>query len=141
MAASLMNLLDDLETRLERTQAELHALREENQRLKQQLTQPHAQEQGVPSPIPATVTEAYSEEAVYQEATDSAEAEQETPQIGAQEADRPEEQEAFEPSVAAFEPNVTESLVRDRASESISDSYETANNLAESSQTAAQSVV
>ena len=90
----------------------------------------------MPSPIPATVTEAYSEEAVYQEATDSAEAEQETPQIGAQEADRPEEQEAFEPSVAAFEPNVTESLVRDRASESISDSYETANNLAESSQTA-----
>ena len=140
MAASLMNMLDDLETRLERTQAELHALREENQRLKQQLTQPHAQEQGVPSPIPATVTEAYSEEAVYQEATDSAEAEQETPQIGAQEADRPEEQEAFEPSVAAFEPNVTESVVNerasDRASEKASDSNETANNLAESLQSA-----
>lgn len=37
MAASLMNMLDDLELRLERTQAELQALREENQRLKQQL--------------------------------------------------------------------------------------------------------
>lgn len=37
MAASLMNMLDDLEARLERTQAELQALREENQRLKQQL--------------------------------------------------------------------------------------------------------
>lgn len=37
MAASLMNMLDNLEARLERTQAELQALREENQRLKQQL--------------------------------------------------------------------------------------------------------
>lgn len=37
MAASLMDLLDDLEARLERTQAELQALRDENQRLKQQL--------------------------------------------------------------------------------------------------------
>lgn len=38
MAASLMNMLDDLEARLERTQAELEALRAENQRLKQQLS-------------------------------------------------------------------------------------------------------
>jgi ProP effector len=38
MAASLMNMLDDLEARLERTQEELQALREENQRLKQQLS-------------------------------------------------------------------------------------------------------
>ncbi|WP_386082997.1 ProQ/FINO family protein [Vreelandella sp. F11] len=54
MAASLMNMLDDLEARLERTQAELQALREENQRLKQQLAQQDAQEQSVPSPEPVT---------------------------------------------------------------------------------------
>ncbi|OJA03955.1 ProQ/FINO family protein [Halomonas sp. QHL1] len=58
MAASLMNMLDDLETRLERTQAELHALREENQRLKQQLAlKDDAQGQSVPSPETATVIE------------------------------------------------------------------------------------
>ncbi|MDQ7733418.1 ProQ/FINO family protein [Halomonas sp. SpR1] len=58
MAASLINMLDDLEARLERTQAELQALREENQRLKQQLAQKDAQEQSVPSSEPTTVVEA-----------------------------------------------------------------------------------
>ena len=58
MAASLMNMLDDLEARLERTQAELQALREENQRLKQQLAQQDAQEQSVPSPEPITAVDA-----------------------------------------------------------------------------------
>lgn len=58
MAASLMNMLDDLEARLERTQAELQALREENQRLKQQLAQQDAQEQSVPSPEPVTAVDA-----------------------------------------------------------------------------------
>lgn len=57
MAASLMNMLDDLETRLERTQAELQALREENQRLKQQLAQQDAQAQSVPSSDPTTTIE------------------------------------------------------------------------------------
>ncbi|MBT2787296.1 MULTISPECIES: ProQ/FINO family protein [unclassified Halomonas] len=58
MAASLMNMLDDLETRLERTQAELLALREENQRLKQQLAQKDAQAQSVPSSEPAATIKA-----------------------------------------------------------------------------------
>ena len=58
MAASLMNMLDDLDARLERTQAELQALREENQRLKQQLAQQDAQEQSVPSPEPVTAVDA-----------------------------------------------------------------------------------
>lgn len=58
MAASLTNMLDDLETRLERTQAELQALREENQRLKQQLAKKDTQAQSVPSSEPATTIEA-----------------------------------------------------------------------------------
>lgn len=58
MAASLMNMLDDLEARLERTQAELQALRDENQRLKQQLAQQGPQEQSVPSPEPITAVDA-----------------------------------------------------------------------------------
>ena len=45
MAASLTNLLDDLEMRLERTQAELEALRDENQQLKQQLARQDARVQ------------------------------------------------------------------------------------------------
>ena len=45
MAASLINLLDDLEVRLERTQAELYILREENQRLKQKLALQNGQQQ------------------------------------------------------------------------------------------------
>lgn len=49
MAASLMNMLDDLEARLERTQAELQALREENQQLKRQLADQEAAEQSVPN--------------------------------------------------------------------------------------------
>jgi len=67
MAASLINMLDDLETRLERTQAELQALREENQRLKQQLAQKDAQAQSVPSSEPATTVEAetHSEAVLY----------------------------------------------------------------------------
>ncbi|MGY0556069.1 ProQ/FINO family protein [Vreelandella sp. 2A-K22] len=66
MAASLMNILDDLEARLERTQAELHALREENQRLKQQLALKSAQSQSVPSSEATTKidNERHSEEAV-----------------------------------------------------------------------------
>lgn len=56
MAASLMNMLDDLETRLERTQAELQTLREENQRLNQQLALQNAQEQSVPRSETATAT-------------------------------------------------------------------------------------
>lgn len=48
MAASLMNLLDDLETRLERTQAELEALRNENLQLKQQLARQDTPAQNVP---------------------------------------------------------------------------------------------
>ena len=66
MAASLMNILDDLEARLERTQAELHALREENQRLKQQLALKNAQSQSEPSSEATTTidTEIHSEEAV-----------------------------------------------------------------------------
>lgn len=42
MAASLTNMLDDLEARLERTQAELKVLRDENQRLKQRLAHEEA---------------------------------------------------------------------------------------------------
>lgn len=57
MAASLINMLDDLETRLERTQAELQALREENQRLKQQLALKDAHAQSVPSPESTTAVE------------------------------------------------------------------------------------
>ena len=57
MAASLMSMLDDLEARLEHTQAELQALREENQRLKRQLAQQNAHEQSEPSPAPATAVE------------------------------------------------------------------------------------
>ncbi|MGY2461702.1 ProQ/FINO family protein [Vreelandella sulfidaeris] len=49
MAASLTNLLDDLEMRLERTQAELEALRDENQQLKQQLARQDARVQSEPS--------------------------------------------------------------------------------------------
>lgn len=66
MAASLMNILDDLEARLERTQAELHALREENQRLKQQLALKSAQSQSVPSSEATTKIDngRHSEEAV-----------------------------------------------------------------------------
>ena len=66
MAASLMNILDDLEARLERTQAELHALREENQRLKQQLALKSAQSQSVPSSEATTKidNERHNEEAV-----------------------------------------------------------------------------
>ncbi|MFJ5540189.1 ProQ/FINO family protein [Vreelandella titanicae] len=66
MAASLMNILDDLEARLERTQAELHALREENQRLKQQLALKETQSQSVPSSEATTKidNERHSEEAV-----------------------------------------------------------------------------
>lgn len=66
MAASLMNILDDLEARLERTQAELHALREENQRLKQQLALKNAQSQSEPSSEATTTidTEIHSEETV-----------------------------------------------------------------------------
>ncbi|KIN16390.1 ABC transporter substrate-binding protein [Halomonas sp. QX-2] len=66
MAASLMNILDDLEARLERTQAELHALREENQRLKQQLALQETQSQSVPSSEATTKidNERHSEEAV-----------------------------------------------------------------------------
>lgn len=73
MAASLTNLLDDLEARLERTQAELQTLREENQRLKQQLALQGTQEQGaqeqaaqessVPSQERATIAETHSETA------------------------------------------------------------------------------
>ncbi|BBM05708.1 hypothetical protein HAALTHF_29110n [Vreelandella aquamarina] len=37
MAASVLHLLETLETRLEQNKAELIALREENQQLKQQL--------------------------------------------------------------------------------------------------------
>lgn len=48
MAASLITMLDDLEQRLESTQAELQALREENQRLKQ-LVGNNALPQGEPS--------------------------------------------------------------------------------------------
>lgn len=48
MAASLITILDDLEQRLESTQAELQALREENQRLKQ-LVGSSALPQGEPS--------------------------------------------------------------------------------------------
>jgi ProP effector len=61
-----MNILDDLEARLERTQAELHALREENQRLKQQLALKNAQSQSEPSSEATTTidTEIHSEEAV-----------------------------------------------------------------------------
>lgn len=63
MAASLMNMLDDLEARLECTQAELQALREENQRLKQQLALKDAQGQSVPSHDRLPTTEAHSEAA------------------------------------------------------------------------------
>lgn len=70
MAASLMNILDDLETRLERTQAELHALREENQRLKQQLALERTQKQSVPNQETTTTAEIHgeSEEAPEKEA-------------------------------------------------------------------------
>jgi ProP effector len=68
MAASFMNMLDDLEERLERRQVELQALREENQRLKQQLALQNAQEQGVLSSEAATTTEMLSEEAPSEEA-------------------------------------------------------------------------
>lgn len=68
MAASLMNILDDLETRLERTQAELQALREENQRLKQQLALQDAQAKSVPSSKTAAPNEMHSLEAPEQNA-------------------------------------------------------------------------
>lgn len=58
MAASLTNLLDDLEMRLERTKAELEALRDENQQLKQQLARQDAPVQSVPSPEATSSTEA-----------------------------------------------------------------------------------
>lgn len=58
MVASLTNLLDDLEMRLERTQAELEALRDENQQLKQQLARQDAPAESVPSPEATSSTEA-----------------------------------------------------------------------------------
>ena len=74
MAASLMNMLDDLETRLERTQAELQALREENQRLKQQLALKDAQAQSVPSSESATTieTETHNEDVLSDDAPEAA---------------------------------------------------------------------
>ena len=59
MAASLMNILDDLEARLERTQAELQALREENQRLKRQLALHNAPEPSEPSQERAITAESH----------------------------------------------------------------------------------
>jgi ProP effector len=59
MAASLMNILDDLEARLERTQAELQALREENQRLKQQLALQNAPKPSEPGQERAVTAESH----------------------------------------------------------------------------------
>ncbi|PKG54565.1 MULTISPECIES: ProQ/FINO family protein [Halomonadaceae] len=61
MAASLMNILDDLEARLERTQAELQALREENQRLMQQLALQNAPEPSEPGQERAATAESHRE--------------------------------------------------------------------------------
>ncbi|RBI69677.1 ABC transporter substrate-binding protein [Vreelandella sulfidaeris] len=139
MAASLMNLLDDLETRLERTQAELHALRDENQRLKQQLAQPRAQEQSEPSPETTPTAELHSKEAVYPEVTEQkvdvqeaagqtapeqGEFEHEAPTIAAREVAQPEPE--------TFEPDVADSGV----SSQTTDGAATANNLVESPQSA-----
>ncbi|MGQ7260365.1 ProQ/FINO family protein [Vreelandella sp. V005] len=144
MAASLMNLLDDLETRLERTQAELHALRDENQRLKQQLAQPRAQEQSEPSPETATKAELHSEETVYQEVTDQKNTAQEavvqtTPEQGKSEQGTLEQEapltavrEAERPEEETFEPDVADSVVGGQAI----NGDDTSNNVEESPQTA-----
>ena len=99
MAASLMKILDDLETRLERTQAELEALREENQRLKQQLALQDAQAKSVPSSKTVTTSEMHSLEAPEQSAPS--------------EQNAPEEQASPEPagSPPAAEPLVAEVTV------------------------------
>lgn len=78
MAASLMNMLDDLEARLERTQAELQSLREENKQLKQQLERQNFSEPSVPSHERAATAEPSSEIAPENDATD-----QVTPEIEA----------------------------------------------------------
>ncbi|HAA44184.1 MAG: solute/DNA competence effector protein [Halomonas sp. 54_146] len=105
MAASLMKILDDLETRLERTQAELEALREENQRLKQQLALQDAQAKSVPSSKTATTSEMHSLEAPEQSAPS--------------EQNAPEEQASPEPagSPPVAEPLVAEPLVAEAVSE------------------------
>ncbi|EHJ91164.1 ProQ/FINO family protein [Vreelandella boliviensis] len=111
MAASLMNMLDDLETRLERTQAELQALREENQRLKQQLALiDDAQVQSVPSSETATTiepkihSEAAPDTATLDEiALNPADAVEESPEQKAPEKKAPEKKapEKKAPSEAA----------------------------------------
>lgn len=84
MAASLITMLDDLEQRLESTQAELQALREENQRLKQ-LVGNNVLPQGEPSAatsqnspaaeaVAATEGSAIIEEAEAEEVENPAEA-------------------------------------------------------------------
>ena len=57
MAASVLHLLETLETRLEQKNAELTALREENQQLKQQLAALTAHAPETPAPMPAAETE------------------------------------------------------------------------------------
>ncbi len=53
MAASVLHLLETLETRLEQNKAELIALREENQQLKQQLAALSTRASGEPTASPA----------------------------------------------------------------------------------------
>lgn len=104
MAASLMKILDDLETRLERTQAELEALREENQQLKQQLALQDAQAKSVPSSKTATTSEMHSLEAPEQSA--------------------PSEQNALEEQASpepAGSPPVAEPLVAETVAEAVSE--------------------
>ena len=57
MAASVLHLLETLETRLEQKNAELTALREENQQLKQQLAALTAHAPETPAPMLAAETE------------------------------------------------------------------------------------
>ncbi|MDN7131934.1 ProQ/FINO family protein [Halomonas sp. MC140] len=83
MAASLITMLDDLEQRLESTQAELQALREENQRLKQ-LVGNNALPQGEPSAAtsqnsPAAEAVAATEASAIIEKTEAEIAEVESP--------------------------------------------------------------
>ncbi|WP_235041840.1 ProQ/FINO family protein [Vreelandella profundi] len=105
MAASLITMLDDLEQRLESTQAELQALREENQRLNQLVgsnalpqSEPNAttsQDSPAAEAVTATEGSAVAEEA---EAENPAEASSNAPSTELVSSEGPVERQKAEPA-------------------------------------------
>ncbi|MEA2120412.1 ProQ/FINO family protein [Halovibrio sp. HP20-50] len=104
MAASLTNMLDDLEARLERTQAELQVLREENQQLKQRL----AADEALDTPLEsAQADDAGNDNADNVDAVLAQSEETEPPRTPEQPA-TPEPSKEPEQSVAPEQPNEPE---------------------------------